>query len=185
MLKYPSLGDTITIRTIASSMRKFYAYRTFTILDSNGDVLGEADSLWILMNTHKRRPTKISDYMHAAYDLPLNGEPALDIPKISTSEIYTFSKSFQIRYSDIDTNKHVNNTKYVAWMIECVPLDIVKNYSISQVSITYEKETTYGEIVKSESELIEEDNEMTFLHRIVDKDNKRLTLGCTKWIINT
>ena len=57
-------------------------------------------------------------------------------------------KSFDVRYSDIDTNMHVNNVKYVSWALETVPKDIVLNYELKNVKVTYEKETTYGETIK-------------------------------------
>lgn len=46
---------------------------------------------------------------------------------------------FIARYSDIDTNRHVNNVKYADWSIEIVPLDIVMSYCLKRMKITYKK----------------------------------------------
>ena len=50
------------------------------------------------------------------------------IPKLERLEEFKYEESFKVRYTDIDSNNHVNNTKYIDWAIETLPEDIVNNY---------------------------------------------------------
>ena len=61
------------------------------------------------------------------------------VEKMQTAE---YSKVFNIRYSDIDSNKHVNNVKYVEWGLEVIPVEVITNYELKRVKVDFEKETT-------------------------------------------
>ncbi|MCM8711562.1 thioesterase [Clostridium sp. SYSU_GA19001] len=181
MYKYPSYGEKIIIKTYAYSMRKFYAYRKYEILSSDGEILGGADSIWFLINTERRRPVRVTEDLFRFYGVDINDESILEIEDLERCKNITSEKIFNVRYSDIDTNRHVNNAKYIAWMLETVPLDIVLNYTLKNIKVTYEKETTYGETIKVLTELINEDYKVTCLHKIIDKEDKELTLLKTVW----
>ena len=44
---------------------------------------------------------------------------------------------FHIRYLDIDLNMHVSNIKYVEFILETVPVDIVLNYKMKKIKIKF------------------------------------------------
>lgn len=179
--RYPNYREKITARTSPYSFRRFYAYRKFYILDTDGNILVEADSLWFLIDTKTRKPARIQEEMYTAYLLSKDDNEAIDIPKITLPEESDFCKTFDVRYSDIDTNGHVNNSKYISWMLEAVPLNIVTEYMLSNLIITYEKETTYGEVIDSFVEVNEIDGKVICRHKIIDKEGNKLTVGETTW----
>ncbi|WP_333860145.1 acyl-[acyl-carrier-protein] thioesterase [Clostridium sp.] len=173
--KSPYYGEKITIRTKACSFKKFYAYRTFHVMDEEGNVIAYANSLWILIDVSRRKILRITQDMYKMYGINGKSEYLIDIKKIKLPEKFSIEKSFEVRYSDIDTNRHVNNVKYVDWIIETIPLDIVLNYSIENLNITYEKEAKYGEIITIHTELNKQDEGYISIHEIVDKEGKRLS----------
>lgn len=181
MFKYPVYGEKVIIRTCPCSMKKFYAYRTFELINSKGEVLSKAESVWFLINIEKRRPVRISEDIYKAYGLTFEDDKELEIENIKRSERVNFEKQFNVRFSDIDTNRHVNNEKYIAWAIETLPLDLVLNYTLKNIKVTYEKETTYGESIKVLTEVVEQDHMISCLHRIIDKEENELTLLKTLW----
>jgi medium-chain acyl-[acyl-carrier-protein] hydrolase len=182
MYTYPTYGEKITLRTWPYSMRKFYAYRQFEILNSRGEIIGKADSIWFLINTERRRPIRISEDICKAYGLPYNDDRSIEIEDIEKPENIQSEKVFHVRYSDIDTNKHVNNAKYIAWAIETVPMDIVLNYTLKNIKVIYEKETTYGETIKVFTEVVYKEEEAICTHKIEDEQGKELTLLKTSWL---
>ena len=102
-----------------------------------------------------------------------------DVEKV---EKVTNEKQFQIRYSDIDSNGHVNNVKYAELALEAVPEDIIKNYTLSRIKIIFEKETKYGDVVTILTEVREEvDNEIKTVHLIKSKDGIELTKLEMNW----
>lgn len=180
--EYPRFGDKIIIRTWPYAFRKFYAYRKFEIVNSKGETIGTADSIWFLINTEKRRPIRIGDYVYNAYGIETTNDRTIEIEDIKKLEEVNREKVFDVRYSDIDTNKHVNNVKYISWAIETIPQDIILNYVIENLKVTYTKETLYGETIRVLTEIKEEDNKIVCTHKIVDNENKELTLLQSLWV---
>lgn len=179
--RYPLYREKIIVRTKPYSFRKFYAYRIFEVIDSNGNIIANASSVWFLIDTIKRKAIRITDEMYKMFGLSKDKSDVLYIKKIISPKNIDSEKVFSVRYSDIDTNKHVNNVKYVDWAIETIPLDIVINYTLTDLNITYEKETTYGETVKVFTGLKKGEKAYTCLHRITDSGDKELALIETIW----
>lgn len=182
MFRHPVYGEKIRIRTKPYSFRKFYAYRTFEIVDCNDNVIGYAKSIWFLIDIEKRRAIRINEEMYMAYGINKDKNDKLDIEKIDAPVNIDSEKSFDVRYSDIDTNTHVNNVKYLEWAIETIPLNIIMNYTLEDINITYEKEATYGDSIKVFTEIDNKDNFCVCMHKVVNKENKELALLKTQWI---
>lgn len=180
--KYPTYDESIKVLTEAYSFNKFYAYRKFSIHNESGEEIITANSLWFFIDTDKRKPMRIGEEIYKVYEIPLEKKDALEIGKIETLSKVDSEKIFDVRYTDIDTNLHVNNAKYAAWMVESVPFEIVMNYELRNIKIAFEKETRYGEIIRVNTEIINEsEDRIVCLHKIIDKENKELTLGKTSW----
>ncbi|MDF2883316.1 MAG: acyl-ACP thioesterase [Clostridiaceae bacterium] len=183
--RYPLLGEIITIKTIPNSFNKFYAYRKYEVYDSYENLIITADSVWFLIDIEKRKPLRISDDMYLAYGISKDDNVDVKVKKIKAPEQTQYEKIFNVRYSDIDTNKHVNNVNYVAWALETVPKNIVLNYSLNNIIVTYEKETTYGDTVKSIAQVIDkEDGNILCNHKIESDNGTELTIIETNWIRN-
>jgi len=179
---YPLLNESINVKTFAYSFKKFYAYRKYEIIDIEGKKIGYASSVWILINTDRRRPIRITNDMYEVYGIDESNDASIEIKDIkSINEVHS-EKCFQVRYSDIDTNMHVNNVKYVAWALETVPKDIVLNYELKNIKVTYEKETTYGETIKVSTEVIREEGKIICRHKIINEEGTELTLLESIWI---
>ena len=174
--KYPKYRDIITVETQSIGFKKFYAYRGYTIKDSLGNTLVEAVALFFLINIEKRRPMRIPNEKYIIYGENKDISKEVEMEDIKNIKRIDNEKSFQIRYSDIDSNGHVNNVKYVELAIEAVPQEIISDYNLERVKVIFEKETTYGDIVSILTE-VEEVNENLYItsHVIKSKDGKELT----------
>lgn len=179
--KHPLYGEKIKISTKPHSFKKFYAYRTFQITNNNKEVIGWANSVWFLIDVNKRKAIRVKEDMYKAYGIDDNKNNVLDIKKISLPSNIDIEKSFQVRYSDIDTNRHVNNVKYLEWAIETIPFHIFTNYVLKDINIIYEKETTYGEVITVLTEAKNEEDMKIFIHKIIDKKGTQLALLQTNW----
>jgi medium-chain acyl-[acyl-carrier-protein] hydrolase len=179
--RYPLFGDKITIKTNPHAYNKFYANRKFEVYDECGELIAYANSLWILVNTERKRPVRITKDLTAAYGMDENEDEVDTFGEIEALKHIQYESSFTVRYSDIDTNKHVNNAKYVGWAIESIPIDIILNHELSGIKVVYQKETTYGDTIKVLTEIIKEERRIRCLHRIEDKDGKELTVAETMW----
>jgi medium-chain acyl-[acyl-carrier-protein] hydrolase len=180
--KFPKLYEKVKVRTWSYSIKKFYAYRQFEIVNSAGEILVSANTLWFLMSTETRKPIRIPDYIPETYKTPKDPEKELEIEKLFMPENIQFEKTFHVRYNDIDTNNHVNNVTYVDWALETVPLEISSEYSLKKVAVVYEKETGHGESIKSVSEKNINGSEIIFTHAILKENGEKLTLVKSVWL---
>lgn len=179
--RLPSYGEKITIKTDPCGFKRFYAFRKFEVLDKDENVIARANSVWFLIDLERRRPVRIPDELYKAYKVDENNSEFFDIFKGEKLSENNGEITFNVRYSDIDTNRHVNNAKYVAWAVETIPMDIVLNYSLKSVKVNYEKETHYGDRVKAVIQVINGDSKITCLHKIEDGEGNEITLLSTVW----
>lgn len=174
--EYPKFKDTITVDTKVLGTKKFYGYRQNTIKNSEGKIIGEVFSTAILIDFENRRPMRISSDQGEIYGLngELNEVPPLDdIPKIKKED---YLKDYPVRYSDINSNGHVNNVKYMEMAIDTLPRSILNEYKIFNIKVLFKKETTDGDTLHIASEVIDDgNNHLTPLHNITSKDGKLLT----------
>ncbi|MEY8000767.1 acyl-[acyl-carrier-protein] thioesterase [Clostridium sp. Mt-5] len=182
--QYPRYGQKVRVRTNACSFRKFYGYRTFEVLDQEDNVIAKANSIWLLIDINKRKILRITKDMYKIFGLTENDNKPLPIKNVKLPEKFTIEKSFNVRYSDIDTNRHVNNVKYIDWIVETIPLDIILKYTIKHINITYEKEALYGEKIKIFTELKKQDGNYVSLHKIIDDNGKELSVIEAIWHSN-
>lgn len=174
--EYPKFRDTITVDTKVLGSKKFYGYRQNTIRNSEGKVIGEAFSTAILIDFEKRRPMRISSTQSEIYGL--NGElaevPTLDdLPKIQKED---YKKDYPVRYSDIDSNGHVNNVKYMEMAVDTLPRYILNEYNLFNIKVLFKKETTDGDTLHISSEVIYNKScDITTIHNITSNNGNLLT----------
>lgn len=176
---HPTYGQKVFITTMPYSFRKFYCYRTYEIKNENGDLLGTAKSQWILIDIDKRRIVRVPNDVWNVYGVDRTDElPMKDVEPMVDPQ---YSIDFNIRYSDIDTNMHVNNSKYISWALETVPLEVIKNMTLENITMIYKKETNYGHKITSLTEVKQEEDRTICLHKIVAEDGTELNIAQSSW----
>lgn len=180
--RLPLFKEIVKVRTIATSLKSFQAYRYFDILDENGEQIVTANSMWLFINTETKKPIKITEDMFDGYDVDPENMAELEIGEIGRFENADSSKEFNIRYNDIDTNKHVNNIKYVDWALEVVPEDLLQTYCLTRLKVNYRKEIGYGSRITSSVQITRGNSTAKCIHKISSGDNILCMLE-TDWCI--
>ncbi len=149
MTRYPKWGDTITVQTWPSGLEKLLCYRDFRLFDAEGSVLGLATTTWFAVDVHSRRPQRSSRYFD--YQLPVDCEQVLEDrpPKLNSLQFGDVSREIEVGYHDMDVNGHVNNVRYLEWMLESCSLDFLKSHHLSRLEINYLGEATCGETISA------------------------------------
>lgn len=174
--EYPKFKDTITVDTTVLGAKKFYGYRKSTIKNHEGKVIGEALSTAILIDLEKRRPMRMSPDQMEIYgiDRELDEVPHLD--DIARVQKEDYRKDYPIRYSDIDSNGHVNNVKYMEMATDTLPRSILNEYKLFNIKVLFKKETTDGDTLNISSEVIDhKNNNITTIHHITSNNGNLLT----------
>uniref|UniRef100_A0A5B7AUC4 Acyl-ACP thioesterase-like C-terminal domain-containing protein n=1 Tax=Davidia involucrata TaxID=16924 RepID=A0A5B7AUC4_DAVIN len=55
----------------------------------------------------------------------------------------------QPRWSDMDANQHVNNVKYIGWILESVPLNVLEDYNLTSMTLEYRRECRQSNVLES------------------------------------
>lgn len=183
MYRYPRFGENISLSTTPVGFKKFYGLRKYIIRDDKNEIIGEALALFFLINIEKRRPMRIQKEQYDFYGVDGDVDYDISMDKLERVEEEQYSKQFDIRYSDIDSNKHVNNVKYVEWAMEAIPIEVINDYQLTRIKVTFEKETTYGERISSSATVKQvNENSLKSYHKISNSDGIELTLLEADWV---
>ena len=142
--KWPQENDFVEIVTWEEKPLALQLMRCYKVLDNSGDVLVSGKSTWSVIDadTWKLIPTK-NFTVRKAPDFSI--ELDCDAPKkIVLPEKMELVEERQIRFSDLDANSHVNNSRYAAFVEDALPKEWqvrkAKNFKIN-----FLKEATLGE----------------------------------------
>lgn len=179
--KYPSYMEKITVKMEPLQIKKFFLYIKFQILNEQNEIIVDAISLWVLIDTKKILPHKVPKEVLDIYQV--NNENNINIDKIQTLDSFDSEKIFNVHYSDIDTNGHVNNSKYISWAFDTLPEHIIKNNELLEININYKKNTNKCGNLYSSIKMIDShnDNIMKFSHKIYTEDNSILAVMESTW----
>lgn len=146
VMRYPEFMEEVTVRTWPHEFKSMYGYRNFDVMDSKGDTIAKANSIWIFMDVEKMRPAKPKEENVKGYVI----EPALDMEyaprkiNILPEECKVFSEMvepIEVKYSFLDSNDHVNNGRYVKESMDYLPTDC----TLKQMRVDYRKAATLGD----------------------------------------
>ncbi len=146
----PRWKDVITVETWASGTGGITWNRDYEITSSSGKVLGRATSLWFLMDRETRRPIPAArgaeilqkpllptDTQRRTRTKDLKALPALKNPR----EIGRTLTS----YFDIDIHHHVNNVRYLTWILNALSAEFLNAHQIRELEIHFMAEGFMGE----------------------------------------
>jgi len=139
--RMPKKYETITVRTWANPPQRLIQPRSFEILDHNGNVILQAQSMWIILEEKTFRPLTIEDVAGCGEAMYRMGDGNgftmnLKIGSIDTAGLSP-ACTRTVLYSDIDTNHHVNNTNYVRWFIDSFSSDFLEHHFLRSIVINY------------------------------------------------
>lgn len=175
--RFPDWRETITIKTWPSSGDGLRAYRDFRIIDDEGNIIGTCLSYWLILNIENRRPTRIPK---SILDMaPKDVEHVLAVEDACFAEIDSPAhiNTFNVRKTDLDLNRHVNNVRYIEWALSCLPEQSKADY----IDIKFMSESILGDKIIAEGSPEDEEKKTDYLHQIKrQSDQKILALAQTK-----
>ncbi|SDR93745.1 Acyl-ACP thioesterase [Polaribacter sp. KT25b] len=181
MDRYPNYKEIITIRTWLSKYTSITGYRENIIYDENQNIIGKAKGLWVFFDIEKRKPIPIFNQIKEKWSCFINESISSDIKKkINSIDFADYLKQFRVNRYDTDMNKHVNNIRYLQWVIESIPENISENYYLHKIDGRFIAEAQYGDTVLSLTKKLETEN--SFAHTIkIEGNNKVCATAKTLW----
>lgn len=147
--KMPAVNETVIIRTFSEEYNRLFSYRKFEVYDQADTLLVEVTSVFSLINEERkltRIPKEVVEGFNAPEKRRIRRMPKPDIPKDIQE---TTPEEYKVRYFDIDTNFHVNNSAYFDWMLDALEDEFLSTHELTAGNIIFEKEVRIGEKVNS------------------------------------
>lgn len=173
-------GDTVKIRTWPALRTHRFTVRDFEIYDGAGILICAATTSWAVLDMATRRPALLDSVLP---DFPLTPARALEddfgtLPQLKKRER---EQVIPVLRSDLDSNRHVNNTVYVSWALEAVPDEIDRDFRLTSLEIAFRAEALYGDVIKTMATESAESSRC-FIHRIENAaDGRELARLRTCW----
>ncbi len=141
--RYPLYGEKITVSTWSYGFKGFFGYRNYVMEGRDGEAAVCANSIWVLLDLKSNRPARVPQEMADAYQfcprLPMEEASR----KIPLPEHMEGKPQFPVHKYHIDTNRHVNNGKYVSMAQEYLP----QGFRTGSMKAEYRKAAVYGDMV--------------------------------------
>ncbi|MDR3161578.1 MAG: acyl-ACP thioesterase [Spirochaetaceae bacterium] len=144
----PCWGETITVRSWPRGWDRLFAVRDYDIRDAADKVVVRGRSNWLILDVEKRRPLRPQAVMSS---LPLNeGRDALPggAGALKSREGLVKAAERRALYSDIDSNGHVNNARYIQWIQDLTGPEILEPADRMRLDINYLSEIKLGELTE-------------------------------------
>lgn len=113
VIRTPRLGEQLDTATWITSSAGSRARRSFEA-SVGGEAVARASYVWVYFDAVRKMPRRIDAAMNTEFR-PEGGEPAVpgveDLPRVAIANP-TFEAEITLRYTDFDSNDHVNNSIY-------------------------------------------------------------------------
>ncbi|TKY73672.1 Palmitoyl-acyl carrier protein thioesterase [Spatholobus suberectus] len=156
--RYNKWGDEIEVDTWVDAAGKNGMRRDWIIRDHyTKEIITRATSTWVIMNRQTRRLSKIPEEVRQELvPFYLNrlavATEEVDcekIDKLTDDTAERIRSGLAPRWNDMDANQHVNNVKYIGWILESVPIEVLEDYNMTSMTLEYRRECTQSNLLES------------------------------------
>jgi len=167
---YPRWTEPVELTTWPSVNQGLFALREFEVRDKKGEIFAAASSSWTLLDLKTKRPVPPAERLGRYL---LNSKRAIpsDFEPLPVSGPADHEKSFQVRMSDLDWNRHANHVAYIAWCLETASSDFLEKHRPAEVEADFRGQAFQGEHVVCRAQTVSPAEAPTFLYQIVGNEN--------------
>ena len=132
--------------TLTRVLGKIRPYSLFVVCS----LIVAAVSAWTVLDLTTRRLTALPEELAAVY--PVNTIPCIPFPSRTIPRLREGigSADVLVRRDDLDINGHVNNSKYLGWLLECLPWSPGESLIPSLLDVTFRAECFPGDALTSQ-----------------------------------
>jgi len=176
--RYPLLKQELVVETWPQPPRALYE-RDYLLRDPDEKILVRAASTWVIMDigTREIKRDKFLDY----FDLEMKKERALgkSLGRLKNIEKARPVYTREIRFSDVDYNGHVNNAKYVDFIMDCFSVEEHKTRGIGAIEVHYINEIGPGETLRLRRKKLGADTE--YVEGVRKTDGAQVFNALVEW----
>ncbi len=172
VFRYPRWREAVELTTWPCANQGLFALREFEVRDGKGELLAAASSSWTLIDLKSRRPVSPGERLGPYLQDPRR---AVDssfeaLPTVSQADA---ERSFRVRVSDLDWNKHVNHVAYISWALDVPAPGFLEKHHPVEVEVDFRGQAFYGDTALCRMQRILSEQELRTLFQIVNQDSQR------------
>lgn len=149
-------GELLTIRTWHRGASSLIVYRDYDLFVGNEQV-GEAVAAWVVADIGSRKMLRPSAIENIAVSNPPEQVKDRQLRLIRSPKEKKHVYDRTVRYSDLDVNGHMNNTRYADVLVDALSAQELEGRFISELQLNYSQECKAGETMEI-SRLMGEDS---------------------------
>lgn len=147
--RYPQNGEIISITTWPVKRNKIRYNRQTLIVDKAGEVIAKAETCWCILDLKTNKFVSNIDYI---IEEPLRNDRIFedDFSKLCppNDANWEYSHSVDVRFGDIDSNGHVNNTLFTKWACDSLNSDFYLKNEITFIQLDFISQVFEGEQIE-------------------------------------
>ncbi|MCR5514578.1 MAG: hypothetical protein K6F36_04000 [Bacilli bacterium] len=142
--RIPAYDEEIEIVTFPEPPKWFFLPRYTTVLDKDGNVLLECETIWAVIDFKTRKPLLPNQFgLNIEYKDECEKTFELDSKIVPLETTNTLER--KILFTDCDINQHMNNTVYVEWACDLLGSEFLKSKKLVDWRMAYHTEAKEGE----------------------------------------
>lgn len=141
--RMPLLGQTVHVTTWPGPAGRTAFPRYVRATTPEGEALFEAVALWLFMNRETRAMV-----LPAASGVQVPGQllgMEMPLPTGIAPRQYDNRELRRVRFSELDCNGHLSNTKYANWLEDLLPGSYHRDHTLERLHICYLNEALEGQ----------------------------------------
>lgn len=171
IMRVPDWNEDIVIETWPLKPSKVEFDRDYLVKDKNGEIIIRAVSKWVIMDI-KERKIRRSDVIGIRYPEIIEERAiAGKLGKLKNFGKLETAYNKVIGYSDIDLNGHLNNSKYVDYIMDCFPVEDHKNYAIKTIDLHFNHEALPGDTITLFEDMSKVDENVIYIEGVNKAEN--------------
>lgn len=149
MSRYPTVNEQYALTTWIEDINRHFSIRCFRVDDGEGNPIGYARSIWMVMNWRTHENAGLS-HLDIRPDM-MSRELLCPIPRQGRHthiDVSFLQRTYTFRFCDLDFYRHVNTVRYIDLLLNSFSLAEMDAMQIRRLEISFLHEGRYGKMVE-------------------------------------
>lgn len=141
------MGEELTVVTYHRGPGGMTVYRDFDLFVGE-ECVGEGVSAWVVADVDSRkmlRTGSVENIANSPVPAQVKDKTLRGIRSPENRQV-VYTKA--VRYSDLDVNGHMNNTKYADVLLDAFTLEELSGNFVSEMQLNFSRECLFGEAIE-------------------------------------
>lgn len=168
----PPADGAVVCRTWYGPHKNILSLREFSMMRRDGTVIADARSEWIALDLARERPSALDRALPQAY-FDSAEETSGPFPReeshLKDAERADVERTFRVRRSELDMNRHTNHTVYLEWAEETADAAHERELVLQTIDAEYLRSVRAGSVICRAGAI--EDDPLSIAHTISAPDD--------------